>query len=443
MQIDITSGEENISKLGQEMHDFAQELYPICRSLTGNGVRQTLRMIQEYLPGLQIHEVPSGCRVMDWTIPDEWNIRGARLSGPDGEIIADFAQHNLHVLGYSEPVDLTLPLEELQKNLYSLPHLPDAIPYVTSYYRRRWGFCLSHKQREALKPGLYHARIDSTLEPGHLTYGELILPGETDEEIFLSTYVCHPSMANNELSGPVVTTWLAKWLSKTKRRYTYRIVFIPETIGSITYTSRHLAHLQTHVKAAFNITCVGDDRAYSYLPSRHGNTLSDRLARHMLRHTVGDFVSYSFLDRGSDERQYCAPGVDLPVCSIMRTKYTEYPEYHTSLDDLTLVTPTGLSGAYHVLHRCLRTLEQNYYWKVSVLCEPQLGKRGLYPTISTPGGDLSVRRMEHFIAYADGTRDVIDIGEVIGANALECAGLGLKLEEHGLVHRVAPPPGRI
>jgi aminopeptidase-like protein len=404
-------GEERVPAL--EMYDFVRELFPICRSLTGNGVRQTLTAIRRQLPDLSIHEVPSGTQVFDWTVPDEWNIRSARLVGPGGETIVDFADNNLHVVGYSEPIDVELTLSELQVHLHSLPDLPDAIPYVTSYYKRAWGFCLPDRVRAALSDGSYRAIIDSTLEPGNLTYGELRLRGSTSEEVLLSTYVCHPSMANNELSGPAVTTWLAKWLVGLPRRYSYRVVFIPETIGSLTYMSTNLQEMKARMVAGFNLTCVGDDRCFSYVPSRSGNTLADRAATHVLKHLAPGYVHYSFLDRGSDERQYCAPGIDLPVCSVMRSKYAEYPEYHTSLDNLDVVTAQGLGASYQAYRRILECLEANATLESTTLGEPQLGRRGLYPTTSTKESGLRVRRMMNVLAYSDGEHDLLGIAELI------------------------------
>jgi aminopeptidase-like protein len=429
----MTDSAPGTPSVGDEMYDFVAELYPICRSLTGNGVRQTLAAIRERLPAVTIHEVPSGTRVFDWTVPDEWNIRGAQLLGPSGETIVDFRDHNLHVVGYSTPVDVELPLEELQQHLYSIPEQPEAIPYITSYYKRNWGFCLPHRLRESLQPGRYRAVIDATLGPGQLTYGELILPGETNREILLSTYICHPSMANNELSGPAVTTWLACWLTAAKRRHTYRIVFVPETIGSITYLSKNLVRMKPVTVAGFNVSCVGDERCYSYLPTRLGGTLADRIAQHVLKHVAPGYVRYTYLDRGSDERQYCFPGVDLPVCSVMRSKYGEYPEYHTSLDNLDLVTPAGLGGAFGALRRCLECLEQNQTLKTTVLCEPQLGSRGLYPTVSTRDSGKLVSKMMHVLAYSDGDHDLLAIADMINLPLWELSDTVHQLTAQGLL----------
>ncbi len=420
------------------MRNLCATLFPICRSVTGNGVRQTLQIIKDgYIPDLQIHEIPSGTQAFDWTVPKEWNINDAYIIDPDGNKIIDFKESNLHVVGYSIPVNKTVTLEELQEHLYSLPDQPNAIPYVTSYYKERWGFCLTDEQRKNLKPGNYKVYIDSSLTNGSLTYGELILPGKSEKEIFLSTYICHPSMANNELSGPVVTTFIVKWLiSLNERKYTYRIIFIPETIGSIVYVSRNLDTLKNNVIAGFNITCVGDDRSYSYLPSRYGNTLADRVALHVLENMQSEFIKYSYLDRGSDERQYCSPGVDLPVVSVMRTKYGKYPEYHTSLDNLDLISPQGLQGAYEVITKCIEALEKNEKYDVTVLCEPQLGKRGLYPTISSKQSTGNVRDMMNLLAYCDGSNDLLEVAEIINKPVWELYDIANKLIDNKLLESI-------
>jgi aminopeptidase-like protein len=422
--------------VGKSMYSWATDLYPINRSLTGAGVRQTLAYLGNLLPGLVMHEVRSGTKAFDWTVPDEWTIRDAYIADEDGNHILDFRTNNLHVLGYSEQVDCWLDRDQLEQYLHSLPDQLEAIPYVTSYYRRQWGFCLTHRQRLSLPPGNYHVVIDSDLKPGVLNYAELILPGETQEEVLLSTYICHPSMANNELSGPVVTTALALWLQSLKRRrYTYRIVFIPETIGSVIYLSRNIDHMKRWVKAGFNITCIGDDRCYSYLPSRNGSTLSDQAALHVLKHTAPGFKSYSWLDRGSDERQYCAPGVDLPIATIMRSKYGEYPEYHTSLDNFNLVTPSGLEGGFKAIRRAIEILEQNLYLKTTVICEPQLGRRDLYPTLSTKTSGEQVKVMMNLISYCDGSLTLLEIADLIKEPFWDLMPIVEKLVIHGLLEK--------
>ncbi|MBF0474268.1 MAG: DUF4910 domain-containing protein [Deltaproteobacteria bacterium] len=419
------------------MYRWAGDLFPICRSITGHGVRQTLRYFQKILPELTICEVPSGTPAFDWTVPDEWNIRDAYVMDDQGVKVIDFNQNNVHVVGYSTPVDSVMTLEELAPYLHSLPHLPEAIPYLTSYYRPRWGFCLSHRARQELKPGRYRVVIDSTLAPGSLTYGELILPGREEREILLSTYTCHPSLANDNLSGPIVTTALAQELAaRFDRRYTYRIVYIPETIGSLVYLSRHLDQMKRTTLAGFVLTCVGDDRSYSFLPSRMGNTLADRVAGHVLKHRAPGYATYSFLDRGSDERQYCSVGIDLPVVSLMRTMYGVFPEYHTSLDNLSLISPSGLGGAYQAILSCLDLLEENYTYRMTCPGEPQLGKRGLYPTLSTRENSAIVRNLSNVMAYADGDHDLIALAERTEVFAEELLPVVKSLFSAGLLKKV-------
>ncbi len=402
---------------GMEIYQIVKDIFPICRSITGNGVRQTLKILSGTAPDIKVYEVPSGTQVFDWTVPPEWNIEDAYVEDPSGNKIIDFHKSNLSVVGYSLPMDEYLSLEELKKILYTEPGQPEVIPYVTSYYKERSGFCLPHAQYEKLPEGRYHAVIRSTLDKkGSLTYGEAYFPGETDREILISTYICHPSMANNECSGPAVSVCLQKYIKSLKRRrYSYRFVYIPETIGSITYLSTHYEELKRRVAAGINLSCVGDNDHYSFVETRYGNTLTDRLLKNVLSFHAPEFVQYSFLDRGSDERQYCAPGIDLPVCTFCRTKYTKYPEYHTSADDLSFVSPEGLGGSYEVMKKFINAMEYNRHYKINCLCEPQLGKRGLYPTISQKGTYDEVKTMTDFIAYADGGNDLIDISNIIHA----------------------------
>lgn len=423
--------------IGDEMYQLAKELFPIDRSLTGDGVRRTLAILRRELPDMTVHEVPSGTQVFDWTVPREWAIRQAYIEDEKGNRIIDYKDLNLYVMGYSLPVDRWVDLEELKQHIYVQKGQPDAVPYVTSYYVPRYGFCMSEKQRDSLPPGQYHMVIDSELFDGSLTYGELILPGREEKEILISTYVCHPSMADNELSGPVLATALARKIAaQTDRKYTYRFLWIPETIGSITYLSRHLDHMKKHTIAGFVLSCVGDDRTYSYVPSRDGNTLADRAARNILSFHYPEYKRYSYLNRGSDERQYNAPGVDLPVCVVCRSKYGEYPEYHTSLDDLNLISSKGLQGAYDVYEAIINAIEYNAFYRIKCLCEPQLGKRGMYPSVSQKGSYDAVKSMVDFIAYADGKRDLIEISNTIQVPVDHLIPVIVKLTEADLLEIV-------
>lgn len=422
---------------GEAMHSLAQRLWPIHRSITGEGVRQTLAILKQEIPELVVHEVPSGTRAFDWTVPDEWEIRRAQLIGPDGEVIVDLADSNLHVVGYSVPVNCDFTLDELQPHLHSIPEQPDAIPFVTSYYHANWGFCLPHRVREQLGPGTYRAVIDSEHKPGSLTYGEVILPGETDDEVFISTYVCHPSLANNELSGPVVAAALVQWLSALpKRHYTYRVAFTPESIGAIAYASRNLDALKSNVIAGFQLTCIGDDRAYTYLASRNGHTRIDRIAKRVLS-SRPNVVQYSYLERGSDERTYSSAGVDLPFISIMRSRYGDYPEYHTSLDDLTsVVTPSGLQGGFDVVKECIQQLENEPVLVTATYGEPQLGKRGLYHTMLNKNTSDEVMLRTNILAYADGQHAISDMAEIFEEDEETIREMTQELIDHDLIRLV-------
>ncbi|MFT3984460.1 MAG: DUF4910 domain-containing protein [Lachnospiraceae bacterium] len=422
---------------GRGMFALAEELFPVCRSITGDGVRETFRILKKYCADIRLTEVPSGTQAFDWTVPQEWNITEAYLEDENGNRILDFQENNLHAVGYSVPVDTVLSLEELTPHLYTLKEQPQVIPYVTSYYERRWGFCMTQKQKEELKPGDYHAVIRSAFTDGSLTYGEILIPGRTEQEIFLSTYICHPSMANNECSGPALMMYLANYIkSIPNRKYSYRLILVPETIGAITYLSRYLPEMQKKVIAGFNLTCVGDDRTYSLVHSRYGDTLADRVLTCVLHAHYPDYIDYSYLKRGSDERQYQAPGVDLPVVCFCRSKYHVYPEYHTSADNLDIISPDGFAGSYTVIRGCIEALERNAVYRVTCLCEPQLGKRGLVPTTSSKETYQETLALKDILAYADGTNDLIRLSSLIGAPLSVVISAADKLLSAGLLKEV-------
>ena len=426
---------------GEYAYNLAEELFPICRSITGNGVRQTLRILQREVPELEIKEVPSGTQVFDWIVPKEWNINDAWVKDKSGKKIIDFNETNLHIMGYSIPVHKKVTLDELLTFIYTEPEQPDVIPYITSYYKERFGFCISENQKMQMmhtysEKDEFEVFIDSTLEDGFLSYGELIIPSteKNTKEIFVSTYTCHPSLANNELSGPCVSIALAKWLkSLPKRKYTYRFIYIPETIGSCTYLSKNYKELQKNVIVGFNLTCVGDDRTYSYMPTAYGNTLADKVLQNVLSFHYPEYKKYSFLISGSDERRYSAPGIDLPVVGFSRSLYNQYPEYHTSADNLSLISPAGLQGSFEVIAKCITALEENDCYKMTCLCEPQLGKRGLYPTLSRKGHYDEIFKLKNLISYLNGKNDLIDISNIIKVPVEELLESLKKLQNAGLV----------
>ena len=422
---------------GKEIYDLAGRIFPICRSITGNGVRETLKILSDYVAqdGIKLvfHEVPSGTQVFDWVVPKEWEIRSAYIEDKRGNRIIDMKDNNLHVMGYSTPVDRWVSLKELKEVVYTQPDQPAVIPYVTSYYKERYGFCMSADQLSSLEEGEYHIVIDSDLFDGSLTYAEAVFPGGSEKEILLTSYICHPSMANNECSGPALLAALMRYVAaRRERRYTYRFVLNPETIGSITYLSRNLEQLKKHLIAGVVLSCVGDDRDYSMVESRYADTLADKSLKCILN-TKKSYSNYSFLKRGSDERQYNAPGVDLPVVGFCRTQYAEYPEYHTSADDMDLISPAGFQGSFDTMVQWIECMEYNKKYRVTVLGEPQLGKRGLYPTVSRKDTYDQVEALVNFIAYADGRNDLFDISMRIGVSPFKLIPMIQKLEENGLI----------
>lgn len=421
---------------GAEMMSLAKKLWPLDRSLSGDGVRDTLGIIQKEIPALQVLSISSGEKVFDWTVPEEWAVSEAYILDPSGQRICDFKTNNLHLVGYSAPFEGVLGLEELQGHLHSLPAQPDAIPYVTSYYKKTWGFCLSQKARDSLKPGPYRVVIRTKLFSGELNYGELVIKGKSSREIFLSTYICHPSMANNELSGPVLATRIADTLMHRDNYYSYRLVFLPETIGALIYMSRNLKQLQRRMLAGFVLTCVGDEGFFSYLPSRNQNTVADRAALSVLQNRGERFIHYSWLDRGSDERQYCSPGADLPVCSVMRTKYGEYPEYHTSLDTLGgVVTERGLQKSFEIYLTIIDQLEGQRFPRALQVGEPQLGKRNLWPSLSMKGVYSSFRPLADAISLMDGQTETAEIAGILNLTPGEMCEIVTRLEDEGLVEQ--------
>lgn len=431
--------------MGQKIYDLANKIFPYCRSITGDGVRQTIGDLKEFIEEdtdarLNVYGVPSGTQVFDWTVPKEWIIRKAYIEDEEGCKIVDMEDSNLHILGYSAPVDKWVDLDELLTHVYTQPDQPDVIPYVTSYYKERYGFCMSEKQKMSLKPSRYHMYIDSELIDGELNYAEVVIPGKSRKEIFFSTYVCHPSMANNECSGPALSAALVRYVASMKqRRFTYRFIYIPETIGSITYLSQgdHLKHMKETMIAGFNLSCVGDDRDYSIVESRYDDTLADKVLKNVLEfHTNGRYSNYSYLYRGSDERQFNAPGIDLPVVCYCRSKFGMYPEYHTSADNMGLVSPSGFQGSFEVMTQVIDALELNRRYKMNVLGEPQLGKRGLYPTISQKGSYNQVTAMVNFIAYADGKADLLDISNRIGVPVKDLKDIVEKLLDNSLIEEI-------
>jgi aminopeptidase-like protein len=421
---------------GEEIFGWLSVLFPLDRTLAGPGTRKTLEFLKSVVPEIEIKSVSSGTKVFDWEIPKEWHVRDAYIENSLGDRLVDFRQNNLHLVGYSVSFSGILELEELNLHLHSLPNQPEHIPYITSYYSNNWGFCISDNQRKLFGPGPFKVLIDTYFEEGSLSYGELIIPGKNVQEILISTYICHPSMANDNLSGVVVSLALAKWLlQQDDLEFTYRIVFLPETIGSLAYMHENLEVMTTNVIAGWVITCVGDKGQFSFIPSISGTSLSDRLSRKILNDHAPGWKEYSFLDRGSDERQYSAPGCDLPVASITRSKYGEFPEYHTSADNLEFVNSKSLEESFNIYKEILYSLERNVIFKTSMIGEPNLGKRGLYPTLSTKDSASTVQDLLNVYIYCNGERDLLQISELTELPMQLVIELANKLEKANVISK--------
>jgi aminopeptidase-like protein len=416
---------------GQEMFALIADLYPLCRSITGDGLRQTLNILKKQLP-LAVHEVPTGTPVFDWTVPKEWNIRDAYVKNSKGEKIIDFQRSNLHVVSYSVPFRKTVRLDELRDHLFTLPDRPDWIPYRTSYYQENWGFCLSHKQFSELPDDEYEVCIDTSLDDGHLSYGEYYLPGETPDEVLLSCHVCHPSLCNDNLSGIALVTFLAKYLSMLSRRYSYRFLFIPGTIGSITWLCLNEACVDS-IKHGFVVAGVGDAGNFTYKKSRRGNAEIDRAFSHVLQHSGSEYATIDFFPYGYDERQFCSPGFNLPIGCLMRTPHGRYPEYHTSADNLDFVHPSALTAAFTTCLSVFDVLEHNRtYVNQNPKGEPRLGKRGLYRAVGGEG-IIDELAMLWVLNFSDGDHTLLDIAERSGLKFGAMKAAADALFDHGLL----------
>jgi aminopeptidase-like protein len=425
-----------VSDIAEEMYRFVSRLYPICRSITGNGVRETLQIVQEHIP-LTIQEVPSGTPVFDWTVPKEWNIRDAYIKNARGERVVDFQKSNLHVVSYSVPIRKKMSLEELKTHLFTLPEHPDWIPYRTSYYKESWGFCLSHKQFMELQDEEYEVCIDVSLEDGHLTYGESYLPGEISDEVLISCHVCHPSLCNDNLSGIALVTFLARYVCSLRRRYSYRFLFLPGTIGAITWLCLNEARV-SYIKHGFVVAGVGDSGPFAYKKSRYGDAEIDRIFCHILQHSGNTYDVIDFSPYGYDERQFCSPAFNLPVGCMMRTPHGQYPEYHTSADNLNFVRPQYLAESFSICLSILRVLENNRkYLNQNPKCEPHLGKRGLYRAIGgQAGGRANELAMLWVLNLSDGHHSLLDIAVRSGLEFVSIRKAADALLEHDLLKEI-------
>ncbi len=430
----------SLKKYGNKIYNLAENIFYLNRSITGEGVRQTFSQIKKILPKLKIHEIESKREVFDWQIPLEWNIKNAFIK-KEKKIILDFKKNNLHLVGYSQPINKTLNLKELKKKIHFLKKIPNAIPYVVSYYKKDWGFCMPFNKYKKLKKGNYKVIIDSSFKKGSMTFGDMLIKGKSTKEILLTTYTCHPSMGNNETSGICLLTYLGEYLQelnkKRKLNFSYRLVFHPENIGAVAYINKNLKSLKKNVIAGYVLTCVGDNKVYSYLKSKEDKSLSNRAALNILKNNYKKFQLYEFCKSGSDERRYNAPGVDLPIGSLMRSKYGEYKEYHTSLDNLKFISKDGFQKSFEIYVKILTLLENNFKYKIKTICEPNLGKRNLYPLVSKwpdPEKYKEIENLLNFISYADGKNDLIFIADKLGISGLELIEIVENLKKKNLLN---------
>ncbi len=436
MSSDTPGAGADDAALGQQLYDFVTDLYPLCRSITGDGLRETLHRVARVAP-ITLHEVPSGTQVFDWTVPREWNVRDAYVKDARGERVIDFRRSNLHVVNYSVPFRGRLSLAELRPHLFTLPDRPDWIPYRTSYYKDSWGFCLSQRALDALPDGEYEVCIDTTLEPGALTYGECLLVGESADEILVTCHACHPSLANDNLSGVAIAAHLAARMASRRSRYSYRFLFIPGTIGSITWLARNEA-VTPRIRHGLVLACLGDAGRFTYKKSRRGDAIVDRAAARVLKER-GDHEILEFSPYGYDERQFCSPGFDLPVGRLSRTPHGRFPEYHTSADDLGFVSPAQLADAYATCLTILEVLEHDRtYVNQSPKCEPQLGKRGLYHAVGglthSPAHEMA---MLWVLNLSDGQYSLLDIAERSGVAFHDIRRAAEALRDVGLLKEAA------
>ena len=405
--------------IDNKLYNLGKKIFRINRSITGNGVRETLKHIKKELKNLKIFEIKSGTKVYDWMVPPEWNVKKAYIEDKNKKKIIDIKNNNLHLVGYSIPLKIYLKKKELLSRIHTLKNQPAAIPYVTSYYNKYWGFCASYNFIQKIKKNYsdndkFFIKIESNFKKkGSLTYGELLIPGHSKQEILISTYICHPQMANNELSGPMVSIALAKYFKNKVNEKSLRFIFIPETIGSITYLKKNIDKIKKNIIGGYVLSCIGDERSYSFMPTKYGNSISDIAAKKAFKKLNIKYKQYSFLKRGSDERQFNSPGIDLPVASILRSKYGEYPEYHTSLDNFKLVTKKGLNGGFKVAREAIKIIMKDIIPVSRFLCEPKLQKKKLYESLSTGSSTADSSKILDFLQYADGKNNIEEISRYI------------------------------